>query len=93
MTHLADPGGTFASDTHRRVLGHLPLPGDEPTAVDALVERMAPDTSTDLDAEEADEVLADLEADGHAANLKDGWKQTKAGHEALNAPVPEGGDA
>lgn len=87
MNHSADPGGNFASDVHRRTLGHLPLPTDDPLDVEALVERMAPDEPTELDADEATEVLQDLEADGHATQLKDGWKQTKAGLDTLNAPI------
>lgn len=99
MAYLADPGGVFESDAHRRVLGHLPLPDDDPTEVGALVERVAPDDDTPFsdpsdegDLEGVVEVLKDLEADGYASELKDGWKQTKKGLEALCAPVPERGD-
>jgi hypothetical protein len=89
MPYHADPGGVFASDTHRRVLGHLT--SDAMPAED-LLERMRPDVGTELDEQdELDEVLADLEADGHASSSASGWKQTKKGLDALNAPV--GGEA
>jgi hypothetical protein len=101
MSYHADPGGVFDSDTHRRVLAHLPLPGDAPIAAyddsgserdnrrASLYHRMVPDIGTDLEDEaEVVSVLEDLEADGYAAKTKDGWKQTKKGQEALSAPVP-----
>jgi hypothetical protein len=94
MAYHADPGGIFDSDTHRRTLAHLPLPDDDVAAFysryGSVLERLKPDVGTDLaDEQEADDVLADLEADGYATQTKDGWKQTKKGLEALNAPVPE----
>lgn len=88
----SDPGGVFASDTHRRTLGHLPLPGAEhdPTSVEDLFERMAPDVGTDFaDEAELAEVLSDLEADGYAEKTAAGWKQTKNGQALLNAALPE----
>jgi hypothetical protein len=86
MAYLADPGGIFESDTHRRTLAHLPLPGDKGTTLVDLYERMRPDVGTDFEDEgELADVVADLEASGYAA----GWKQTKKGLDALNAPVPE----
>ena len=88
MGYQADPGGVFESDTHRRTLGHLPLPSDDATGVDGLVVRMRPDAFTDLDESSAGEVLADLEADGYAAQSAAGWKQTKKGYEALTPPAP-----
>lgn len=85
MAYSADPGGVFAADAHRRVLAHLPVPGDTSMDLDALFERMGPDVGTDFsDSDELAEVLKDLEADGHAGESKAGWKQTKRGHEALN---------
>lgn len=85
MTYLADPGDVFASDAHRRVLAHLPVPGDDPMDSGALFDRMVPDVGSDFaDEAEVGEVLKDLEADGHATELKAGWKQTKRGHDALN---------
>jgi hypothetical protein len=51
---------------------------------------MSPDVGTDFgDEDELGDVLSDLKADGYAAEKGDGWKQTKKGHDALNAPVPE----
>jgi len=88
MTYRPDPGGVFASDTHRRTLGHLPNPPDPPTTVGDFVVRMGPDAHTDLGEDDASEVLSDLEADGHAEQKSGGWKQTKAGLAALCAPVP-----
>lgn len=102
MSYGTDPGGVFDSDTHRRVLGHLPLPGDNPISVyddtaasererrrSSLFHRMQPDQGTDLGGEdELTDVLDDLEADGYASKTKDGWKMTKKGLDALNAPVP-----
>ncbi len=91
MSYPADPGGNFASDVHRRTLAHLSVPGGDPTNVETLVERMAPDASTDLDEAEAVEVLEDLEADGDASQSEDGWKQTKAGHKVLTGPIATDG--
>lgn len=90
MSYPADPGGVFATDVHRRVLGHLPLPGDDPTSVEALHDRLSPDAHTDLDGDELASVLEDLEADGHVGQTKAGWKQTKRGFDALTGP--NGGD-
>jgi hypothetical protein len=102
MSYRTDPGGVFDSDTHRRVLGHLPLPSDNPISAyddtetsprlrrrSSLFHRMEPDQATDIaDEDELTEILSDLEADGYASQSKDGWKQTKKGLDALNAPVP-----
>lgn len=83
-----DPGGIFASDTHRRVLAHLPVPGGDPTSVEDLAVRVAPDAFTNFDSpDELEDVLLDLEGDGHAGNTKAGWKQTKKGADALNGPI------
>lgn len=90
MAYRPDPGGIFASDTHRRVLGHLPLPGDDPSDVTALGYRISGDAHHGLaHVDELSEVLEDLEADGHATQLKDGWRLTKGGLDALNADVPD----
>jgi hypothetical protein len=87
MAYKADPGGVFDTDTHRRTLGHLT---DTPMTTEDLLDRMKPDNDTDFDEEdELTSVLEDLEADGHATKVADGWKQTKKGLDALNAPVPE----
>jgi hypothetical protein len=87
MAYQADPGGVFASDTHRRTLAHLT---SDAMSLEDLYTRMIPDASTDFDDEaELAEVLSDLEADGYASETAAGWKQTKRGLDALNAPVPE----
>lgn len=83
-----DPGGDFASDEHRRVLAAVPTPENELS----LEERLAGDTELDLSPEEVEEILKDLEADGHAKQLKDGWRHTKAGHDLLTGPPKEARD-
>jgi hypothetical protein len=88
-----DPGGKFASDAHRRVMAHLPNPDDDPVSVEALiVDRINQDPHTLAHFESADEVAAildDLEADGYAKQLKDGWKNTADGFEVLTGPPGE----
>lgn len=91
MAYPADPGGIFASDAHRRVLGHLPTPDGDPTLTEALQLRMNPDQHTDFneDLEALEAVLADL----HGAGLVEGgpsagWKMKQEGLDALCAPVP-----
>ena len=87
----ADPGGNFASDAHRRVMANLPNPDHDAVDVDGLLERIAGDDFLDLDADEAGEILADLEADGDATQLKSGWKNTKAGYDVLTGPIATDG--
>lgn len=90
MSYPADPGGIFASDAHRRVQAALPNPNDEPlSAEDVLSQRVALDDHLDIGSDELEEVLSDLEADGHAENTKDGWKNTSAGFDALTGPIAE----
>ena len=90
MSYSPDPGGNFASDAHRRVMAHLPNPDDDPISVHDLIDkRLNADPHTLAHFSEADEVvevLADLEADGHAKKLKDGWKNTPTGFEVLTGP-------
>lgn len=101
MTDLnPDPGGVFATDAHRRVLGHLPLPGDDGTDTSALLARVDSDAHTPFfatgsseDEGGIEEVLRDLEADGHASQSKSGWKMTKSGLDAITGPVPDGEDS
>lgn len=93
MAYPNDPGGVFVSDAHRRVMAHLPNPDDDPVSVEDLIAvRINKDPHTlehfDSSSEVAD-VLADLEADGHAKQLKDGWKNTPAGFDALTGPPGE----
>lgn len=103
MGYAPDPGGVFASDTHRRVLGYLPQPDDPPIQLAdtsllplreltrvSLAHRISADPYHGLQhVDELAAVLADLEDDGYAAESKGGWRQTKKGLEALNAPVPD----
>lgn len=93
MSYAPDPGGHFASDAHRRVMAHLPNPDDDPVSVeDLIVDRINKDPHTlahFADAGEVVGVLEDLEADGHAKKLKDGWKNTPDGFEALTGPPAE----
>lgn len=93
MSYQPDPGGRFASDAHRRVMAHLPNPDDDPVSVeDLIVERINRDPHTLAhfsSADEVQEVLADLEADGHAKQLKDGWKNTQDGFDLLTGPPSE----
>lgn len=86
-----DPGGIFASDTHRRVQAALPNPGDDPLDIAGLIaERISKDEHLDVDEGELEEVLKDLEADGHAKQTKDGWRNTSPGFDALTGPPKEG---
>jgi hypothetical protein len=90
MSYPLDPGGVFASDTHRRVMANVPNPDDEALPVDELLaERVAKDDYLDLDARELTDALDDLEADGHVKQTKNGWKNTPAGFKALTAPPEE----
>lgn len=93
VTYPADPGGTFASDAHRRVMAHLPNPGDDPVSVDDLIaDRLNGDPHTLVHFTSADQVSAvldDLEGAGHAKKLKSGWKNTAAGFELLTGPPDE----
>ena len=91
MTNVSDPGGVFDSDSHRRVLGHLPLPGESPTDINTLGHRISEDVHHGLESvNDLAAVLQDLEHDGYAKTTKDGgWVQTKEGLDALCAPLPE----
>lgn len=89
----ADPGGVFASDDHRRVLGSLrpPYLDGDGHSLGALVDHVATDPYTfgegHPDEEEVLDVLKDLEADGHAQHTaKHGWRMTKKGFNALTGP-------
>jgi hypothetical protein len=99
-SYRPDPGGIFASDTHRRVLGHLPLPDADALALQgpggpkahrhSLGHRISGDAHHELQTvEDLEAVLHELEADGLASQLKSGWRMTKAGLDALNAPLPQ----
>lgn len=82
-----DPGNVFASDVHRRVQANVPNPDEDPLTVEALMAvRIAKDNHLDITADELADVLADLEADGHAKQVKDGWRNTPDGFTALTGP-------
>lgn len=88
MSYPPDPGDVFASDVHRRVMANAPNPDEDPLTVEGLLaERVAKDDHLDIDADDLNEVLEDLEADGHVKHLKDGWKNTSAGFAALTGEL------
>lgn len=93
MTYPADPGGTFASDAHRRVMAHLPNPDDPPIPLNILIlERINRDPHTLAHFASADEVAAileDLENNGYAKHLQSGWRNTRSGFDALTGPPNE----
>lgn len=93
MSYPPDPGGVFASDAHRRVMAQLPNPDDDPLSVeDLIVERINRDPHTLAHFKTAADVVAvlgDLEADGHAKQLKNGWKNTADGFDLLIGPPNE----
>lgn len=81
-----DPGGVFASDIHRRVLGHLPPPEDPAITVAYLFVRLAPDHHTPIyDEVGLEGVLLDLEAEGYATQTEAGWSASPEGSKALTA--------
>lgn len=85
-----DPGGVFASDTHRRVLGHLSLPSDLfGWSLHALETRIGRDDRHTQVATEADivPVLDGLVGDGLAELVAGVYRQTAAGAAALVAPI------
>lgn len=91
MAYAADPGKVFASDAHRRVAGHLPHPGEEPTSIEALYARLYPDSSTPISSlGELEVVVGELAATGHLEKTPEGGLlMTLAGLEDLTAPAPE----
>lgn len=85
-----DPGGVFPSDVHRRVAANLPLPGEEPLGLEALLGQLHADVYTPISQQERDtleQVLAELAELGFAKELTTGWRQLKAGLEALSGPA------
>lgn len=91
MSLRPDPGGVFASDQHRRLLGHLaddplPIQGDSPKT--GLGLRVSQDPNHGLDdVEQLESILGELAAEGYASEVKAGWKITKKGLDALQEPV------
>ena len=93
MGYAPDPGGNFASDAHRRVMAHLPNPDDDPISeYDLVVKRINADPHLLAhlgDAAEVVAILGELEEEGHAKQLKSGWKNTTEGFELLTGPPVE----
>lgn len=88
MAYLADPGGNFDSDVHRRVQAAVPFPDNAPLDVSALLERVDLDEHLDVSEQgELEEVLADLEAHGYITHTAKGWRQTKDGFAVLTGPI------
>jgi hypothetical protein len=92
MAYAADPGGIFASDAHRRILGHLATPdATYGWEVTPLLARVGPDPHTPFD--QGDEsgistVLNDLASEGYAKCHEGGvWVMTQAGFDALAGPI------
>lgn len=63
----ADPAGVFASDAHRRVLGNL---DGTPRSLEQLGDFLRRnDPNVPLGNDELDEVIQDLQAEGHVASI------------------------
>lgn len=87
-----DPGGVFASDYHRRVAAHLPLPSEDAVTVADLLHRLDSDAYVGLGAgseEDVRRILDDLGEDGDAKYQEGqaGWRLLKAGLERLTGPA------
>lgn len=88
MAYLADPAGLFDSDTHRRVLGSLPLPSEDPITVTGLFVRISSDPHTSVgDVTELTTVLEDLKSSGYVEQAGGDWKQNEAGFDLLTGPI------
>lgn len=88
MTDFApDPGGIFASDAHRHVLGHLPTPDSEyGWSNEVLALRLHPSLS--VYGGEFLPILADLEAAGFVEEpVPSAWRMTQKGYEAITGPI------
>jgi hypothetical protein len=89
-----DPGGVFASDYHRRVAAHTPLPEEDAITAEELLERLHGDSYTGLwyrdeDREPLALILDDLQQSGYVRHLdgSDGWKLTADGLGCLAGPA------
>lgn len=91
-----DPGGVFASNAHRRVLGALRAPHEDDglIALDpgpdvkrggSLRERVANDAHMPVEAS-VDTVLAELEQEGLVERAGRHLRMTNKGFDALNGP-------
>lgn len=66
----------------------VPTPDTERT----LEERIAGDEHLHVSPEEVEEILKDLEADGHITQTDEGWRHTEDGHALLTGPPKEARD-
>jgi hypothetical protein len=83
---VSDPGGVFATDAHRRVLGYLPTPDSEATTLALLTKRIADNDKEHagrMAEEEFAGVLASLEEEGYVDSAHGALKMTAKGFEAL----------
>lgn len=93
MSTRPDPGGHFASDAHRRVLGALSTPEEDYgwSAV-ALTARLEPDEHTPNDTD-VEAILGELKADGYAKSVKvkgtDVFTMTAKGFDLLTGPIAD----
>lgn len=85
LLSLPDPGGVFQSDVHRRVLAHMPEPGEDESNMSLLKDRLDSDIWFTYPEAEVDlaRVVADLIDEGFA----DGIIMTQEGYDALTGPV------
>ncbi len=94
MAYLADPGGNFASDAHRRVMAVVANPDQERIDLDEIAKRLGQDEHVPLGPDEVEdvvEILKDLEADGDVSQTKAGWQNTKEGFAVLTGPIATDG--
>lgn len=90
MNYPPDPGGVFPSDVHRRTVGHMPQPDEDPISPAALLMRLNADAGTSIEDElTLAPVLERLAADGHAEAAGDCWRQTAKGHADLSGPIAD----
>jgi hypothetical protein len=92
VEYAPDPGERFDSDAHRRLLGAVANPDEDPLTVSEIMARLNDDQYVPLDSSKNDEVnqlITDLVGDGYVKELKTGLRMTKEGRETLSAPPPE----
>lgn len=78
-----DPGGVFATDAHRRVLGHLPTPDEERTSLPLLCSRIAQDGGNPLaDPADIERIANDLAQEGFVVT-DNGLRMTAEGLDAI----------
>lgn len=82
----------FISDVYRRVLGHLPLPNEDPITFNDLIHRITPDPYTPINlATESDlqKVLRAITTNGWADEVGGGWRMTQEGLDGLRGPAKD----